>query len=124
MQRREFSRALAGAGALAAAGWSGMAWAQIGGFKDGSDYRRLARPVPVDAAAGQIEVLEFFSYSCVHCYRFEPVMNADGSIRALRFVFPPYQVAPYVEGTRTVDVPARVLVPLVAPAFKPLFRAG
>lgn len=56
--------------------------------------------------------------------RFEPVMNADGSIRALRFVFPPYQVAPYVEGTRTVDVPARVLVPLVAPAFKPLFRAG
>ena len=75
MQRREFSRALAGAGALAAAGWSGMAWAQIGGFKDGSDYRRLARPVPVDAAAGQIEVLEFFSYSCVHCYRFEPVMK-------------------------------------------------
>lgn len=75
MQRREFSRALAGAGALAVAGWSGMAWAQIGGFKDGSDYRRLARPVPVDAAAGQIEVLEFFSYSCVHCYRFEPVMK-------------------------------------------------
>ncbi len=75
MPRREFSRALAGAGALAAAGWSGMAWAQIGGFKDGSDYRRLARPVPVDAAAGQIEVLEFFSYSCVHCYRFEPVMK-------------------------------------------------
>jgi hypothetical protein len=56
--------------------------------------------------------------------RFEPVMNADGSIRALRFVFPPYQVAPYVEGTRTVDVPARVLLPLVAPDYKPLFRAG
>ena len=37
--------------------------------------------------------------------RFEPVMNADGSIRALRMVFPPYQVAPYVEGTRTVVVP-------------------
>ena len=56
--------------------------------------------------------------------RFEPVMNADGSIRALRFVFPPYQVAPYSEGTKTVDVPAAVIAPLVAPEYKPLFRAG
>lgn len=56
--------------------------------------------------------------------RFEPVMNADGSIRALRFVFPPDQVAPYVEGTVTVDVPARVLLPLVAPEYRTLFRQG
>ena len=56
--------------------------------------------------------------------RFEPVMNADGAIRALRFVFPPYQVAPYSEGTRTVDVPAQVLLPLVAPEYRALFRAG
>jgi hypothetical protein len=56
--------------------------------------------------------------------RFEPVMNADGSIRALRFVFPPAQVAPYSDGTRSVDLPAPVLVPLVAPEYKALFRAG
>ena len=56
--------------------------------------------------------------------RFEPVMNADGSIRALRFVFPPSQVAAYSEGTRSVDLPAQVLVPLVAPEYKALFRAG
>ncbi len=56
--------------------------------------------------------------------RFEPVMNADGSIRALRFVFPPAQVAPYADGTRNVDVPAQVLLPLVAPEYKALFRAG
>lgn len=56
--------------------------------------------------------------------RFEPVMNADGSIRALRFVFPPGQAAPYAEGTRTVDVPAQVLMPLVAPDYRALFRAG
>ena len=56
--------------------------------------------------------------------RFEPVMNADGGIRALRFVFPPYQVAPYSDGTRMVEVPTSVLLPLVAPEFKPLFRAG
>ena len=62
--------------------------------------------------------------SAANFARFEPVMNADGSIRALRFVFPPYQVAPYVEGTRTVDVPARVLLPLVAADYRPLFRQG
>ena len=56
--------------------------------------------------------------------RFEPVMNADGSVRALRFVFPPAQVGPYSDGTRNVDVPAQVLLPLVAPEYKALFRAG
>ena len=56
--------------------------------------------------------------------RFEPVMNAEGQIRAIRFVFPPYQVAPYVEGTRTVDIPARTLLPHVAPAYRNLFQGG
>ena len=56
--------------------------------------------------------------------RFEPVMNADGSIRSLRFVFPPEQVAPYEDGAQSVEVPAKVLLPLVAPAYRPLFRAG
>lgn len=56
--------------------------------------------------------------------RFEPVVDADGRIRALRFVFPPYQVSPYVEGTRTVDIPAATLLPLMAAEYRPLFRGG
>lgn len=56
--------------------------------------------------------------------QFEPVMNAEGQIRALRFVFPPYQVAPYVEGTRTAEIPARVLLPHVAPEYRKLFQGG
>jgi hypothetical protein len=56
--------------------------------------------------------------------QFEPVMNAEGQIRAVRFVFPPYQVAPYVEGTRTVDIPARVLLPHVAQEYRQLFQGG
>ena len=56
--------------------------------------------------------------------QFEPVMNAEGRIRAIRFVFPPYQVAPYVEGTRTVQIPARALLPHVAPAYRKLFQGG
>lgn len=56
--------------------------------------------------------------------QFEPVMNAEGQIRAIRFVFPPYQVAPYVEGTRTVQITARVLLPYVSEAYRELFQGG
>ena len=56
--------------------------------------------------------------------QFEPVMDVSGRIRALRFVFPPYQVGPYVDGTRTVDIPARVLLPIMAPDYKSLFIGG
>lgn len=56
--------------------------------------------------------------------QFEPLTDAGGRITALRFVFPPYQVGPYSEGTQTVDVPASVLVPHVAPAYSALFAQG
>ena len=56
--------------------------------------------------------------------QFEPVMNAEGQIRAIRFVFPPYQVGPYVEGTRTVEIPARTLLPHLAPGYRKLFQGG
>ena len=56
--------------------------------------------------------------------RFEPVMNAEGRIMALRFVFAPYQVAPYVEGTRTVELPARLLLPHVVTTYRSLFQGG
>ena len=52
---------------------------------------------------------------------FQPVLNADGRITALRFVFPPYQVGPYSDGTQTVDVPAQVLAPYLAPEDAGLF---
>jgi len=53
--------------------------------------------------------------------QFEPVMGADGSVVALRFVFPPYQVGPYSDGVQTVEVPTAVLLPHVATAYRPLF---
>lgn len=56
--------------------------------------------------------------------QFEPVLAADGRIQALRFVFPPYQVGPYSDGTQTVEVPAQVLLPGVAPAYRSLFVGG
>jgi hypothetical protein len=55
---------------------------------------------------------------------FEPVVGADGRIAALRFVFPPYQVGPYSDGVQRVEVPASVLLPLVAPSERALFAGG
>lgn len=56
--------------------------------------------------------------------QFEPVLGPDGRIQAMRFVFPPYQVGPYSDGVQSVEVPAAVLLPLVAPDYKALFEGG
>jgi protein dithiol oxidoreductase (disulfide-forming) len=76
MQRRWFSAAM-GMTALAAsvAGLPLHAQAQAAAFREGSDYRRLGKPAPVDAPTGQIEVIEFFAYTCVHCHNFVPVFK-------------------------------------------------
>ena len=54
--------------------------------------------------------------------QFEPVLDAEGKIVALRFVFPPYQVGPYSAGMQTVEVPSAILLPLVAGEYRDLFR--
>ena len=76
MQRREFSRSLLAAGASAAGALALLpAQAQTAGLKEGTDFVRLKRNAPVDSPAGQIEVVEFFAYSCIHCYNFEPLFD-------------------------------------------------
>ena len=55
--------------------------------------------------------------------RFQPIVDAQGLITGLKFVFPPYQVGPYADGTQTVDVPAAVLLPHVAPEYAGLFAS-
>lgn len=49
--------------------------AQSGVPQEGKDYTRLQKAVPVDAQ-GKSEVIEFFAYSCGHCYNFEPMLDA------------------------------------------------
>lgn len=56
--------------------------------------------------------------------QFEPVADDDGRVRALRFVFPPYQVGPYSDGTQTVEIPAEVVLPHVAPEYRSLFEGS
>ncbi|QCO67513.1 DUF3298 domain-containing protein [Luteimonas yindakuii] len=55
---------------------------------------------------------------------FEPVLDPQGRIEALRFVFPPYQVGPYADGTQSVLVPAHVLLPHVAQEYRGLFSTA
>ena len=69
MKRREFAL---GAAAVAAPGL----WALPAQAQSGTGYLTLKERAPVDAPAGQIEVLEFFSYGCSHCKNFEPMFNA------------------------------------------------
>ncbi|MCS7101954.1 MAG: thiol:disulfide interchange protein DsbA/DsbL, partial [Burkholderiaceae bacterium] len=41
---------------------------------EGTDYRIVSPPQPVDTGA-KIEVLEFFQYGCPHCYAFNPELE-------------------------------------------------
>ena len=73
----------------------------------------------VDSATGMIsEGTEPISQNF---RQFEPVVDAQGRITAIRFVFPPYQVGPYSDGVQTVDVPAAVILPHVDPRYADLF---
>lgn len=83
MQRREFSRSTAalalgtlGAGAAAGVSAQVQAPALAQTPKEGSDYLLLDKPAPTETAPGKIEVVEFFWYSCQHCNRFEPQLEA------------------------------------------------
>lgn len=73
MKRRDFSLAGASLGLLP---WAAPVHAQARVPKAGSDYLVLDRPAPVDAPAGKIEVVEFFSYNCPHCDEFDPQLEA------------------------------------------------
>lgn len=83
MKRRDFSLACSSvlaAGALVTPTAQAQTTtpAQVQGKKPqaGEDYLQLAKPVPVEAPAGKIEVIEFFWYSCPHCSVFEPTFDA------------------------------------------------
>lgn len=71
MNRREFNVGTACLLGAAALGLPGLALAQRRP-EEGKDYKVLDKPVPTEAGAGKIEVIEFFWYACPHCNAFEP----------------------------------------------------
>lgn len=75
MQRRQFSQA-AVASTATLAGLPFAAQAQAAAPVAGRDYLVLDKRAPVEAPAGKVEVVEFFWYSCPHCFSFEPQFKA------------------------------------------------
>jgi len=99
MQRRDFSRSLLAAGTTALAATGGLvtpAFAQRVGPKEGTDFVRLNPAAPVESPASQVEVVEFFAYSCIHCFNFEPMFDewmkkqpASVNVRRMPVAFSP-----------------------------------
>jgi hypothetical protein len=110
------------------------AWEEISGFAREQLHTSLSQRIDGDdmQAADRAELLRSAGRMIddgtapepANFAQFEPLMGTGGKIRALRFVFPPYQVGPYSDGTQTVDVPAALLLPNVAPAYRSLFATG
>jgi protein dithiol oxidoreductase (disulfide-forming) len=75
MKRRDFSLQLAAAGVAAVI--TAPARAQLAPA-EGKDFIKLQTPVPASLPSAQqkVEVIEFFSYSCPHCFAFEPTLEA------------------------------------------------
>lgn len=70
MKRRELIQGALALGALGAAGVSPSLMAQ-----DAGAFKKVRREVP-RSTPGKIDVVEFFWYGCIHCYNFEPRVNA------------------------------------------------
>jgi thiol:disulfide interchange protein DsbA len=49
---------------------------EAAGFVEGAHYRRLSPTQPTSTSADQVEIAEFFMYSCIHCYNLEPYVQA------------------------------------------------
>ena len=45
------------------------------GYQNGVHYQRLSPTQPTSSGPDKVEVAEFFMYSCVHCYNFEPYVE-------------------------------------------------
>lgn len=99
MQRREFSFQLAGVGlGLAVAAKASAQGTPV----EGTQYVKLSPPAPVTLPTPdkKIDVVEFFSYGCPHCYALEPLIEpwakklaSDVSFRQVPVGFSvPYQV--------------------------------
>lgn len=75
---------------------------------EGKDYTRLAVPQPV-ANAKKVEVIEFFSYTCIHCYDLDASLSkwvkskpADVDFKQVHIVWGP-QFEPYAKLFATIS---------------------
>lgn len=70
MKRRELIQSAAALGVASLLGGLPPVFAQ-----DAGAFRKVRKEVP-RSTPGKIDVVEFFWYGCIHCYNFEPKVNA------------------------------------------------
>jgi len=107
-------------------GWSSIGQYVAARLHEGAQQRAEADKLAPEEAAEWLKsvdkmIADGTGAQAANFDQFVPLLDGAGKIAALRFVFPPYQVGPYSDGTQTVDVPAAVLLPVVDPAYADLF---
>ncbi|WOB28560.1 MULTISPECIES: PdaC/SigV domain-containing protein [Xanthomonas] len=108
------------------AGWEKIGRDVAAQLHAAATQRVEADRVPVEEQAEQVAsadrmIAEGTAAQVDNFAQFVPVLNAAGQIVAVRFVFPPYQVGPYSDGTQTAEVAASTLMPWIAPEYVHLF---
>lgn len=111
-----------------AAGWQAISAYVAGQLREKALARAEADHLPPDQEQALVRnadkmIAEGTAPEASNFALFQPLLR-NGRISALRFVFPPYQVGPYSDGTQSVDVPAAVLRPHLAAEFAGLFEPG
>jgi len=77
MQRRHFSKGLvAGVSVITAGLMNPLAQASEVALQENKNFWLVKPALPNDAPAGKVQVIEFFAYSCNHCFAFESIFNA------------------------------------------------
>ncbi|MBS0218393.1 MAG: DUF3298 domain-containing protein [Proteobacteria bacterium] len=76
--------------------------------------KAIARMEPIVESGTQPAASEFAE--------FEPMIDAEGKLIGLTFVFPPYQVAGYSDGIQRADVPLLVFQQYLNPKYRGLFE--
>ena len=76
--------------------------------------KAIAKMTPIVESGTQPAASEFSE--------FEPMIDAQGKLVGLTFVFPPYQVAGYSDGIQRADVPVVVFQQYLDPKYRGLFE--
>ena len=76
MKRRHFSALAAGAALGTGLPRAALAQVESPAIAMPRDYTAIAPPAAVDAPVGQVDVVEFFSFACPHCFAFERPLEA------------------------------------------------
>jgi thiol:disulfide interchange protein DsbA len=64
-----------------------QAQAPVAPYESGTQYFPIDPPVPTSAPPGKVEVVEVFSYACIHCAHFQPLVDAWRAKQSKNVVF-------------------------------------